>query len=159
MAQSVKRPTSAQVKISRFVGLSHASSSVLTAQSPEPASDSVSPSLSAPPRSCSHALFSLSLSLKNKHQKKLFFNKMESQFFKGPVTFPVPCYVHAIRLPFLFLEHTTFILLQGLLTGCPRSLAGFSSIRSFLAQTALPRRGLLWWLAKTITVTHHTSLG
>ena len=49
MAQSVKCTTSAQVTISRFVGSSPASGSVLTAQSLEPASDSVSPSLSAPP--------------------------------------------------------------------------------------------------------------
>ena len=49
MAQSVKRLTSAQVIISRFMGSSPASGSVLTAQSPEPASDSESPSLSAPP--------------------------------------------------------------------------------------------------------------
>ena len=50
MAQSVqlKRPTSAQVMISQFMGLSPAWGSVLTAQSLEPASDSVSPSLSAP---------------------------------------------------------------------------------------------------------------
>ena len=47
MAQ-VKRLTLAQVMISKFVGLSPASGSVLTAQSMEPASDSVSPSLSAP---------------------------------------------------------------------------------------------------------------
>ena len=53
VAQSVERPTSAQVTISRFVGLSPAPGSVLTVQSLEPASDSVSPSLSAPPRSCS----------------------------------------------------------------------------------------------------------
>ena len=49
VAQSVKRPTSAQVMISRSVSSSPASGSVLTAQSLEPASDSVSPSLSAPP--------------------------------------------------------------------------------------------------------------
>ena len=48
-AQSVERPASAQVVISRFVGSSPASGSVLTARSLEPASDSVSPSLSAPP--------------------------------------------------------------------------------------------------------------
>ena len=48
MAQSVERPTSAQVMISRSVGLSPASGSVLTAQSLEPVSDSVSPTLSAP---------------------------------------------------------------------------------------------------------------
>ena len=45
MAQSVKRPTSAQVIISRSVSSSPASGSVLTAQSLEPVSDSVSPSL------------------------------------------------------------------------------------------------------------------
>ena len=46
MAQSVKRPTSAQVMISRSVGSSPTLGSVLTAQSLEPAWDSVSPSLS-----------------------------------------------------------------------------------------------------------------
>ena len=48
VAQSVERPTSAQVMVSQFVSLSPVSGSVLTAQSPEPASDSVSPFLSAP---------------------------------------------------------------------------------------------------------------
>ena len=63
MAQSVKRPTLAQVMISQFMSSSPASGPVLTAQSLEPASDSA-PSLSAtPPLSLS--LF-LSLSLKNK---------------------------------------------------------------------------------------------
>ena len=62
VAQSVKRPTSAQVMISQFVGSSPASGSVLTAQSLEPASDSVSPSLSVPPL----PVLCLSLSLKNK---------------------------------------------------------------------------------------------
>ena len=57
VAQSVKRPTSAQVMISRSVGSSPASGSVLTAQSLEPVSDSVSPSFSDPP------LFMLSLSV------------------------------------------------------------------------------------------------
>ena len=45
VAQSVERPTAAQVMISRSVSSSPASGSVLTAQSLEPASDSVSPSL------------------------------------------------------------------------------------------------------------------
>ena len=49
MAQSVERPTSAQVMISRSVSSSPASGSVLTAQSLDPVSDSVSPSLSDPP--------------------------------------------------------------------------------------------------------------
>ena len=62
VAQSVKCLTLAQVVISRFVGSSPASGSVLTAQSLEPASDSVS--LSAPP------LLTLCLSLKNKETLK-----------------------------------------------------------------------------------------
>uniref|UniRef100_A0A8C9DCI9 Kinesin family member 13A n=1 Tax=Panthera leo TaxID=9689 RepID=A0A8C9DCI9_PANLE len=60
VAWSVKRPTSAQVMISRSVSSSSASGSVLTAQSLEPVSDSVSPSLSDPP------LFMLCLSLSQK---------------------------------------------------------------------------------------------
>ena len=63
MAQSVKRPTSAQVMISQFVGSSPMSRSVLIVQSLEPASDSVSPSLSAPPP----LMLCLSLSKINKH--------------------------------------------------------------------------------------------
>ena len=49
MAGPVERLTSAQVMLSRFMGSSPASGSVLTAQGLEPASDSVSPSLSVPP--------------------------------------------------------------------------------------------------------------
>ena len=53
VAQSVKRPTSAQVMISRSVSLSAALGSVLTTQSLKPASDSVSASLTLLlPRSC-----------------------------------------------------------------------------------------------------------
>ena len=48
VAQSVKCPTSAQVTILQLVGSSPTSGPVLTAQNPEPASDSVSPSLSLP---------------------------------------------------------------------------------------------------------------
>ena len=59
MAQSVKL-TSTQVMISRFMGSSPASGSVLSIESLEPASDSVSPSLSAP------SSLSLSLSLSQK---------------------------------------------------------------------------------------------
>ena len=58
VAQSVKRPTSAQVMISWFMDLSPASGSVLTAQILDPASDSVSPSL------CSFPAHDLSLSQK-----------------------------------------------------------------------------------------------
>ena len=46
VAQSVKRLTSAQVMISQFVSSSPTLGSVLTAQSLEPASDSVCPFLS-----------------------------------------------------------------------------------------------------------------
>ena len=60
MAQSVKQPTSAQVMISQSVSSSPTLGSVLTAQSLEPASDSVSPPLSAPP------LLMLCLSLSQK---------------------------------------------------------------------------------------------
>ena len=67
MAQSVERPTSAQVVISWLMSSSPASGSVLMAQSLEPALDSVCLSL---PFLCSHSV-SLSLSLKiNKHFKK-----------------------------------------------------------------------------------------
>ena len=58
VAQSVKRPTSAQVMISQSVSSSPVSGSVLTAQNLEPALDSVSLSLFAPPL--------LMLCLKNK---------------------------------------------------------------------------------------------
>ena len=68
LAQLVKRPTSAQVMISRFVGSSPVLGSVLIAWSLEPASDSVSPSLFLPfPRLHSVSLsLSLSLSKTNK---------------------------------------------------------------------------------------------
>ena len=59
MAQSVKRLTSAQVVISWLLSLSPMLGRVLTARSLEPALDSVSPSLSAPP----HLVLRLSLSL------------------------------------------------------------------------------------------------
>ena len=49
VAPSVEPLTSAQVMISQLVGSSPALGSVQTARSLEPASDSVSPSLSAPP--------------------------------------------------------------------------------------------------------------
>ena len=49
VAQSVERPTSAQVTISWSVSSSPTSGSGLMAQSLEPASDYMSPSLSAPP--------------------------------------------------------------------------------------------------------------
>ena len=66
MAQSVKRPTSAQVMISQSMSSSPTLGSVLTTQNLETASYSVSPSLSAPP--LSGAVLYLSLS------KKIVFN-------------------------------------------------------------------------------------
>ena len=60
VAQLVGRPTTAQVMISRSVNSSPALGSVLTAQSLEPASDSVPLSLTAP------SLFGLCLSLSQK---------------------------------------------------------------------------------------------
>ena len=62
VAQSVGRPASAQVMVSRFVGSGPTLGSVLTPQSLEPASDFVSPSCSAPPL----LVLCLSLSLKDK---------------------------------------------------------------------------------------------
>ena len=62
----VQRPTSAQVMISQFMSTSPVLGSVLTAQSLEPASDPVSPSLSAPPP----LALRLSLSLKKKQMLK-----------------------------------------------------------------------------------------
>ena len=66
VAQLVKHPTLARVMISRFVSSSPASGSVLTAQSLEPASDSVSPSLSTPPLLVLSLFLPLSLSLSQK---------------------------------------------------------------------------------------------
>ena len=60
VAQSGARLTTAQVMISQFVGSSPTSGSVLTAQSLEPASNSVSPSLSL----CPSPTCALSLSQK-----------------------------------------------------------------------------------------------
>ena len=74
MAQLVKCLTSAQVMISWLVSSSPASDSVLTAQSLEPASDPVSPSLSGPPP----LVLCLSLS---KIKKNIFFNFFFNVYF------------------------------------------------------------------------------
>ena len=81
MAQSVKRPTSAQVMVSQLVSSSPASDSVLTAQSLEPASHSVSPSLSAP----SLLMLCLSVSkinIKKKEKKRKSWLCLEITFLK-----------------------------------------------------------------------------
>ena len=76
-AQLVKCPTLTQVMISQLVGSSPASGSVLTARSPEPASDSVSPCLSAPlPLVLCLSLSKLNIKKINKKMKKI-------QFFRG----------------------------------------------------------------------------
>ena len=76
VAQLVKCPTLAQVRSSQFLSTSLALGSVLTTQSLEPASDSVSPSLSAPPllALCLSVCLSLSLSQKYINIKKNFKN-------------------------------------------------------------------------------------
>ena len=74
MAQSVKCPTSARVMVSRFMSSSPTSGSVPPAQSLEPASDSVSPSLSAPPL----LMLCVSLSLKINKHKIFFFNAVSN---------------------------------------------------------------------------------
>ena len=74
MAQSVECPTSAQVMISQSVSSSPASGSVLTAQSLEPASDSVSPSLCDPPP----FMLCLSLSQKTKYTFKKIKKKISA---------------------------------------------------------------------------------
>ena len=66
VAQWAKCPTLAQVMILWFVGSSPVSSSVLRAQSLEPALDSVSPSLSSPPPLALSLPLSLSVSLSQK---------------------------------------------------------------------------------------------
>ena len=67
VAQLVKCPTSAQVMISPVPSSSLESGCVLTAQSLEPASDSVSPSLFSPPLSHSPSKINI--------KKKFFFNE------------------------------------------------------------------------------------
>ena len=81
MAQLVKCLTSAQVVNSQFMGSSPVLGSVLTAQSLEPASDSVSPSLSAPPP----VTLCLSLSKINTHLKKIERKKKKSELSDGSV--------------------------------------------------------------------------
>ena len=66
VAQAIKRPTSAQVMISRSVSSSPMSGSVLTSQSLEPVSDSVSPSLYPSPTHTLSVCLSVSLSLSQK---------------------------------------------------------------------------------------------
>ena len=71
VAQSAKHPTSAQIMILQFVGSSPMLGSVLTAQSLEPASDFVSPSLSfCPFPTCARSLSKINRSYKKIEKKK-----------------------------------------------------------------------------------------
>ena len=86
MAQSVKRLTLAQVMISRLMSLSPESGSVLAARSLEPASDSVSPSLSLHPSfTCALSLsFSQKIhikKIKDKHTNKTLESHMNEHEF------------------------------------------------------------------------------
>ena len=84
MAQLVKHPTLAQVMISWCMSSSPALGSVLTAQSLEPASDSVSTSLSAPPP------LMLCLSLKNKQTLKIKKKKIKAALgFRKRLNHPI----------------------------------------------------------------------
>ena len=75
VAQSVKHLTLAQIMISWFMSLSPVLGSLLTAQNLEPASDSVFPSLTAPPL----LTLCLSVSLSKINIKK--FTKKEKRFY------------------------------------------------------------------------------
>ena len=70
MAQSVEPPTSAQVTISRSMSSRPASGSGLMVRNLEPASDSVSPSLSDPSRSFSVSKINLKKIKKKKENEK-----------------------------------------------------------------------------------------
>ena len=96
MAQSVKPLTSAQVMILHFGSLSPVSGSVLTAQSLESASDSVSPFLSAPPL---HTLC-LTLPLKNKINIKKIKKENETIPSLPLLSLPV-LYPRQLQAPFL----------------------------------------------------------
>ena len=81
-------PTSAQVMISQFVSSSPTSGSVLTAQSLEPASDSVSLSVSL----CPSITHTLSLSLKNKHKTKKVTCWLNSRSVWGHLGVMILCF-------------------------------------------------------------------
>ena len=80
MAQSVESLTAARALVSQLVSSSPALGSVLTAQSLELASDSVSLSCSAPPLLMLSVCLSLSLSLSLKNKEFEFLDKFKSLF-------------------------------------------------------------------------------
>ena len=83
VAQLVKCLTSAQVMTSQFVSSRPVSGPVLPAQSLEPASDSVSPSSVVPPplAPC------VSLSIINRHFKKLQIREVKVSYTSSPISF------------------------------------------------------------------------
>ena len=89
VAQWVKCPTSAQVMISWFVGWSPTSGSVLSAQSLEPASDSVSSLSLLLPCPCSVSLLKNKINLKkflneiNETQRVMYANKQVDNIMTG----------------------------------------------------------------------------
>ena len=94
VAQSVKGPTSAQVMISQVVSLSPMSGSVLTARSLEPASDSLSPSVSHPPLLTLSLAFSKINTTFKKRKKETFLSVAKSRGPWAPCLLPcglVPC--------------------------------------------------------------------
>ena len=97
MAQSVKRLTLAQVMILQFVSSSPTSGSVLTAQSLEPASNSVSPSLSASP------LLMLCLSSVSKINKTL--KKLKKKVNEKLLSYVLSCYITNITFLMLYLSN------------------------------------------------------
>ena len=110
MAQSVKHLALAQVMISGFLSSSPDSGSVLTPQSLEPASDSVSPSFSALPQLPLCLCLCLSLSFRNKLKKKKhtkkqvfvlsLFQRLDIQSRGiGRATLPPECLGHDPSLP------------------------------------------------------------
>ena len=115
VAHLVKCPTSAQVMLSWFGTLSPALGSVPTAQSLEPASDSVSPSLSLP-LPCSRSV-SPCLSKINKH-KKIFFLKVVSSWESNVLQI----HSSAPHLPFNLASfkiwHSQLIFLSGTWSSC-----------------------------------------
>ena len=77
---AAKRPTSAQVMISQFVSLSPTLGSVLKAQNLEPASDSVSPCVSAFPRLCFVSLSLSKIKINIKKKKDLVGGNIREPF-------------------------------------------------------------------------------
>ena len=89
VAQSLKWPTLAQVMISPFMSSSPTSGSVLTAQSLEPALESVSPSLSVP------SLLNLCLSVSQKWinvKKTIKIRKRTAASRRQMFSFSLDCY-------------------------------------------------------------------